>query len=158
MKTGAITGAVLAALAAGALATPSFARDPCQQRKHNNGTAGAVIGGIAGAVLGNNVARGGGRTGGTIIGGVAGAAIGNSVGRSGTKCEGYAYYNPNSGYYDRDGRWHSYSANTYYNGGYNGQYGYNNGYYAGQYGSDTSSYNRGYYDSYGNWHYYSTPY
>lgn len=136
MKTAAITGAVLAALAAGAIATPSSARDPCEQRKHNNGTAGAVLGGIAGAVLGHNIGHHGGRTGGAIIGGVAGAAVGNNIGRSGTKCDGYAYYNQNGGYYDRDGRWHSYSTNY-------------------QYGS-----NSGYYDRYGNWHYYSydTPY
>lgn len=148
MKTAAITGAVLAALAAGALATPSFARDPCQQEKHNKGTAGAVIGGLAGAVLGSNVAGHGAKTEGSVIGGVAGAAIGNNIGRSGVKCDGYSYYNPNGGYYDRDGHWHSYSANARYN----------NGYYAGQYGRDTSSYDRGYYDSYGNWHYYRTPY
>jgi hypothetical protein len=145
MKTAAVTGAVLAALAAGALATPSFARDPCEQHKHNNGTAGAVIGGLAGAVLGSNVAGHGAKTEGSIIGGVAGAAIGNNIGRSGVKCDGYSYYNPRGGYYDRDGHWHSYSTSAYYN---------NNGYYAGQYGRDTSAYDRGYYDSYGNWHYY----
>ncbi|HEX3699269.1 MAG TPA: glycine zipper 2TM domain-containing protein [Phenylobacterium sp.] len=137
MKTATVTGAVVAALAAGAIATPSFARDPCEQQKHNNGTAGAVLGGIAGAVIGSNVAGHGARTGGSIIGGVAGAAVGNNIGRSGTKCDGYAYYN--NGYYDRDRHWHG---NAYYNGGYNGQYGYNNGYY----------------DSYGRWHAAGYPY
>ena len=145
MKTAAITGAAIAALAATAIATPSFARDPCQQRKHNNGTAGAVIGGIAGAVLGNNIAHGGGRTGGTIIGGVAGAALGNSIGRSSTKCDGYAYYN--GGYYDAYGNWHA-SAPTYYSSPYAGQYGYNSsyqGYYTTPYYS--APYND-YYDGY----------
>ena len=52
MKTAAITGAAIAALAATAIATPSLARDPCQQHKHNNGTAGAVIGGLAGGAAG----------------------------------------------------------------------------------------------------------
>jgi hypothetical protein len=58
------------------------------------------------------------------------------------KCDGrYSYYNDRGGYYDRDGRYHGYSA----------AYGTNNGYY----------------DSYGQWHYnngyngyngYNTPY
>ncbi|MDE2486143.1 MAG: glycine zipper 2TM domain-containing protein [Alphaproteobacteria bacterium] len=124
MKTVAITGVAVAALAATAIATPSFARNPCEQQKHNHGTAGAVIGGLAGAALGNSLAHGGGRTGGTIIGGLAGAAIGNNIGRSSTKCDGYAYYN--GGYYDRDGHWHGY-ARTYASP-YAGQYGYNSSY------------------------------
>lgn len=138
MKTAAITGVAIAALAATAIATPSFARDPCEQQKHNNGTAGAVIGGIAGAVIGSNIPHHhGARTGGAIIGGVAGAALGNSIGRSGTKCDGYAYYN--GGYYDAYGNWHA-NAPTYYSSPYAGQYGYNSSYYSQPY------YSQPYYD------------
>lgn len=95
MQVRAITGAAIAALAAGAIATPSFAQDPCHQKQHNNGTAGAVLGGLAGAVIGSNVtSHRGSRTGGAIIGGLAGAAIGNNIGRSSAKCDGrYTYYN-----------------------------------------------------------------
>jgi uncharacterized protein YcfJ len=143
MQVRVITGAAIAALAAGAIATPSFARDPCEQQKHNNGTAGAVLGGIAGAVLGSNVTHHhGARTGGAIIGGVAGAAVGNSIGRSSTKCDGrYSYYY-NGRYYD-----HPVYGNTYYNGAYDGRYGYNgynNGYYNNGYYTQPY-YNDGYY-------------
>jgi hypothetical protein len=125
MKVRAITGAVIAALAAGAIATPSFAQDPCHRQQHNNGTAGAVIGGLAGAVIGSNVAGHGARTGGSILGALAGAAIGNNIGRASTKCDGRysSYYNGR--YYDRP----AYS-NGYYNGAYDGRYGANNGDYS----------------------------
>jgi uncharacterized protein YcfJ len=122
MKTAAISGAVIAALAAGAISTPSFARDYCHERQHNSGTTGALVGGLAGAVIGSNVAGHGSRTGGTIIGGLAGAAIGNNIGRSSVKCDRY-------GYYDR----HQYSST--YRGYYDGRYGYND------------DYNRAYYDN-----------
>jgi outer membrane lipoprotein SlyB len=47
----------------------------------SNGTsgAGAVVGGLVGALAGNQVGSGGGRTAATVAGGVAGAAIGNRV-------------------------------------------------------------------------------
>jgi hypothetical protein len=124
MQARIVTGAAIAALAAAAIASPSFAQDPCHQQQHNNGTTGAVLGGLAGAVIGSNVAGHGARTGGTIIGGLAGAAIGNNIGRSSTKCDGrYSYYY-NGRYYDRPQY-----GNTY-NGGYDGRYGSNNGYYS----------------------------
>lgn len=43
---------------------------------------GALIGGVAGAVLGNQVGGGSGRDAATVLGGVAGAAVGSQVGRS----------------------------------------------------------------------------
>jgi outer membrane lipoprotein SlyB len=43
---------------------------------------GAIIGGVAGAVLGNQVGSGGGRDAATVLGGAAGAAIGSQVGRT----------------------------------------------------------------------------
>jgi len=113
----ALSAAALAVVAAGtAVATPSLARDyrgygyyddACRTSKTNKGTAGAVIGGLAGAVLGSNVAGRGDRTEGAVIGGVAGALIGNGVGRSSAEssyaCEvrdyGDARYNPSAPYY-----------------------------------------------------------
>jgi hypothetical protein len=46
-----------------------------------DGTGGAIIGAIAGGLLGNAVAGYGDRTAGTIIGGGAGALAGNAIGR-----------------------------------------------------------------------------
>ena len=43
---------------------------------------GAVVGGLAGAVLGNQIGSGSGRTAATVIGGVAGAAVGNQIARN----------------------------------------------------------------------------
>lgn len=43
---------------------------------------GAVVGGLAGAALGNQIGSGGGRTAATILGGVAGAAVGNQIARN----------------------------------------------------------------------------
>jgi len=40
-----------------------------------------LIGGVLGAVIGSNLARGGGRTGGAIIGGTLGAVAGNALAR-----------------------------------------------------------------------------
>ena len=48
----------------------------------SNNILGAVVGGLAGAVLGSQVGGGSGRTAATVLGGVAGAAIGNQVMRN----------------------------------------------------------------------------
>jgi len=103
-KLTAISAAALAVLSAGAAATPSFAGDyrsygyddTCRSRQHDNGTTGAVVGGVAGALLGSSLAgRHDGRTGGAVIGGLAGALLGNSIGRSSAKssdsCDGRDY-------------------------------------------------------------------
>lgn len=47
----------------------------------HDGTGGAIIGAIAGGLLGNAVAGYGDRTAGTIIGGGVGALAGNAIGR-----------------------------------------------------------------------------
>ena len=116
MKAAATSGAVIAALAAGALATPTFAQ-PYRGYAYDNdcrsdGAAGAVIGGIAGAVLGSNLAsHHGGRAGGAALGGLAGALIGNGIARSNDSCHSYshAYRAPAYGYSDR----YAYSAPAY---------------------------------------------
>jgi outer membrane lipoprotein SlyB len=48
----------------------------------SNGILGAVVCGVAGAVLGNQIGSGSGRAAATVIGGVAGAAVGNSIARN----------------------------------------------------------------------------
>jgi uncharacterized protein YcfJ len=95
-----------------------YSRDACRHEKSNNTTAGAVIGGLGGAIIGNSVAGRGDRTAGTVVGGALGAAVGAGVGSSTTDCNddrrGYDYrrydydrdrYDTNRGYYDRDGEW-----------------------------------------------------
>jgi uncharacterized protein YcfJ len=77
----------------------AMAQETCEQRSSNR-AAGTVIGAIGGALVGNAVSHGGGKTGGTIIGGVAGAAIGNNLAKGPRDCQ-HAY-----GYYDNDNRWH----------------------------------------------------
>jgi hypothetical protein len=103
MKIRALSATALALVAAGAVATPSFARDygyyateaACHDKQHDAGTTGAVLGGLAGALLGSSVAGHGSRTGGAVIGGLAGALVGNSIGRSSAKdshaCEARDY-------------------------------------------------------------------
>jgi outer membrane lipoprotein SlyB len=44
---------------------------------------GAIVGGVAGAVLGNQIGSGSGRDAATVLGGAAGAAVGSQVGRTG---------------------------------------------------------------------------
>ncbi len=46
-----------------------------------NGTTGLIVGGAAGAILGNQIAGRGDKTIGTILGGAAGALIGREVER-----------------------------------------------------------------------------
>jgi len=49
------------------------------QRCHDDGTTGAIIGAIAGGLLGSSVAGRGDRTVGALIGGGAGALIGHAI-------------------------------------------------------------------------------
>jgi hypothetical protein len=107
--------------------------DGCQGRIHNNGTTGALLGGVAGALIGSNVAHGGGRTGGALIGAAAGAAVGSNIARSSTKqnCRGPSYrtsyrdYGYQPGYYADPG-YGDYNSYPVYNGysGYSGYSGY----------------------------------
>lgn len=93
MKISVLVGVVATAALATAVATPSsgqpygyYGRDPCQSRQHDSGTTGAIVGGLAGALLGSSVApHHGNRAGGAAIGGIAGALLGNSIGRSSAK-------------------------------------------------------------------------
>jgi len=80
----------------------------CTQARNNGAASGAIIGGLAGAVLGSQAAARGHRTDGSIVGGivgaVAGAAIGNSASRNNceTRPQGSydPYYGRQQGYYE----------------------------------------------------------
>ncbi len=50
----------------------------------SSGSAGTIIGGIAGGVLGNQVGSGGGRAAATVLGVLGGALLGNQIDRSRT--------------------------------------------------------------------------
>jgi uncharacterized protein YcfJ len=148
MKVATISGVVIAALAAGAIATPSFAQpygyaSDCRQDQRSSATAGTIIGGIAGALLGSNLAaHHGGRSGGAAIGAVTGAVVGNAIGRSSGQSCGYQA--------DNDG----YQAPVYSSGYYaQPAYGYAQpayGYVQPAYGYDArysySAYDRSHYD------------
>ncbi|MBY0565300.1 MAG: glycine zipper 2TM domain-containing protein [Hyphomonadaceae bacterium] len=58
----------------------------CEQSRNNRTAGGAVIGGILGAVLGNNAAADGHRGDGTALGAAVGAAAGAVIGRSTAQC------------------------------------------------------------------------
>ncbi|MEO7549061.1 MAG: glycine zipper 2TM domain-containing protein [Ramlibacter sp.] len=66
---------------------------PGTQTSGNNGTAGTVIGGVAGGLLGNTVGGGSGRTAATVLGAIGGAVIGNRIARNrdGSTYTGPAY-------------------------------------------------------------------
>ena len=54
------------------------------RRCRNDGTGGAIIGGVAGGLLGNAIAGHGDKTLGTVLGAGGGALAGNAIARNGT--------------------------------------------------------------------------
>ncbi|MBN8608549.1 MAG: glycine zipper family protein [Caulobacterales bacterium] len=58
----------------------------CQQSRNNRTVTGAVIGGIAGALLGREVADRGVRGEGALLGAVVGATAGGAIGRTSAQC------------------------------------------------------------------------
>lgn len=75
---------------------PSYDRqpyyDPCVRDQRERQTAGGLVGGALGAVVGSQVSARGRRTEGSVLGGVLGAVVGSSVGRSQAACDsGYGY-------------------------------------------------------------------
>jgi len=58
-------------------------RQVCQQQEvqapASKSGLGAILGGVAGAALGNQVGRGGGRTVATAVGAIGGAVLGNNI-------------------------------------------------------------------------------
>lgn len=61
--------------------------EQCQQSRNSRTAAGALIGGVAGALLGREVADRGVRGEGTILGAVVGAAAGGAIARNTTRCD-----------------------------------------------------------------------
>jgi surface antigen len=80
--------ALSAAFALPLVVGPSEANASCQARKNT----GTLIGGVGGALLGNAITHGGGRTGGAIIGGLGGAVIGHEIAKSGCGSSRHAAY------------------------------------------------------------------
>lgn len=87
--------------------------DPCHRDTAQRGVGGALVGGLAGAVVGSQLAGNGHRTDGSVLGGVVGAVIGNKVGRDTAACRDGRYGDPRYGY--RQGYYQG--GGGYYQGG-----------------------------------------
>ncbi|WP_448659826.1 glycine zipper 2TM domain-containing protein [Sphingomonas sp. CJ99] len=61
-------------------------RDGRYYCRRDDGTAGLIVGGLAGGVLGNVIAPGGSKTLGSVLGGAAGAVIGQQIDRGEARC------------------------------------------------------------------------
>ena len=90
----------------------AYYRDACREKRRDRRTAGAVLGGIAGAVIGSNVDDDGNRAEGTVIGAVAGAAAGSHIAGKSVKCD-------RAGAYWSRGETYGYSDRYYYRGSRN---------------------------------------
>lgn len=116
----------------------------CQVKKRQGTTNGAVIGALAGAVIGSQVSGRGQRSEGSAVGALAGAVLGSQIGRSSAKnseeCLRYGYYDNRQdyrmygqayyyrdGFYDQRGQWHRYDR-RYDRRYYQQQYGYGQSY------------------------------
>jgi len=64
----------------------SYNYDPCRRDANQRGTAGALIGGGMGAVIGSNAAARNARTEGALLGGLLGAIAGGIVGNKTAAC------------------------------------------------------------------------
>jgi len=92
--------------------SPGYNYDPCRRDANQRGTAGALIGGGMGAVIGSNAAARNARTEGALLGGLLGAIAGGVIGNKTAACtSGYSstYSSPpppppraEAPYYDRD--------------------------------------------------------
>jgi hypothetical protein len=134
---GGFAAAVAAMTLAGAVAAPQVASaqdqqyqsyQDCKQDQTNRAIAGGVLGAIGGAVIGSNVAHGGGRDGGALLGGAVGAAGGAAIAHSTKTCDGYYDAGgpppppPPPGYYDNGGPPPGYGQGPGYDQGYDNGY------------------------------------
>ncbi len=171
---------IAASIAALAVSGAAQAETVCKQDKTGR-TVATIFGAGIGAVLGRVIDGGQHKEAGTIIGGVAGGVAGNQLAK-GEKCEvSYGYYDESGrwhanridassarGYYDRDNRWVDGTPNGYYDSNnrwvaFNGESQYSgyrdrdgryvpvgvSGYYAGD-GEWIQANSPGYYDN-GRW-------
>lgn len=100
-KAGPLFLAGALALAAGAASAQSYPvsgpgssgynYDPCRRDANQRGTAGALIGGGMGAVIGSNAAARNARTEGALLGGLLGAIAGGVIGNKTAACTGPGY-------------------------------------------------------------------
>lgn len=119
---------LVAGLAAAAfIPSFAFAQQSCDQQ-HGARIVGTVAGAGVGALAGGAIAGRNDRTAGALIGGVAGALLGNQITRGSQDCaHAYGYYDSQGqwhatnvdrsqaqGYYDRDGAWVEGTPNGYY--------------------------------------------
>lgn len=119
---------LVAGLAAAALFPSLVAAQPSCDRQRDTRVVGTVAGAGVGALLGSAIAGHRDRTAGAVIGGLSGAIVGNQVSKPQADCaHAYGYYDRNSqwhayavdradatGYYDRDGAWIDGAPNGYY--------------------------------------------
>ena len=112
---------------AGLIPTFALAQQSCEQRRSSQ-AVGTIAGAGIGALLGSAVAGHGDRTTGAVIGGVGGAVVGNQLAKPGANCaRAYGYYDNSgawhastvskenaAGYYDREGAWIDGAPNGYY--------------------------------------------
>jgi hypothetical protein len=122
---------LLAAGIAAAALIPTFAlaQQSCEQQ-HENRVAGTVAGAGIGALLGAAIAGRHNTGAGVVVGGLSGAVVGNQLTRPNADCaHAYGYYDSNglwhanvvargyaTGYYDRSGAWVDGAPNGYYDG------------------------------------------
>jgi hypothetical protein len=119
---------LVAGLSAAALVPSMALAQPSCQAQRDHQVVGTVAGAGIGALIGSAVAPRGDRGTGAVIGGVSGAVIGNQATRADADCaHAYGYYDQHNqwhanavdrvdarGYFDRDGVWVEGSPNGYY--------------------------------------------
>lgn len=129
--TGALSVPTFASAQTGGYYGDNYSYDPCRRASTNRGTAGALIGGAIGAVIGSNAAARNARTEGALLGGALGAATGAAVGNRSAACTS-AYAPPPPA-----------PRTSYYQPRYNNDHRY----YEGRHDDDRYG-DRGYYESY----------
>jgi Zn-finger nucleic acid-binding protein len=107
-------------------ATAQVYSDACRDVRGGRQAAGAVLGAIAGGLVGNGVAANKNRDEGALLGAVVGAVAGSQIGRAGNDCAPTVYgsttayptssYGPSAPYYDSSAYSREYSSYPYGSG------------------------------------------
>lgn len=122
----------------------------CRAQEKDDKVAGAIIGGVLGAVAGSQLAGDGARTEGSALGAVAGVALGAGIADSNTNCDrryGSRYSSYGDGYYENGQPYYGGQGDSYYRDGYGYQGGYGDTYHSGYptYGYSTYGTHSSYY-------------